>query len=130
MENNIDNLNKTSVEAIDKVTQKLSETPIVGIREISDWTGYTDRGAYKVIERLLSLGLILPYGEDTYGQKWISKDYKIELESEANKTSSDTINLVNVGYAQSGNSTKVDELGMREMQKRVYLKRNSDKITH
>ena len=128
MENNIENLNKTSIEAIDKVTQKLSAFPIVGVKEISEWTGYTDRGAYKVIERLLALGLILPYGEDTYGQKWISKDYKIELESESNKTNADTVNLVNVGYAQDGSSTKVDELGMREMQRRVYAKRTSQKL--
>lgn len=128
MDNNIDNLNKTSVEIIDKIVQKLVETPIFGIREIADWTGYTDRGAYNVIEKMVALGLVLPYGNDTYGQKWISRDYQVELESEANKISDKTINLVNVGYAQDGTSTNTDSLGMREMQRRVYEQRNSKKL--
>jgi len=38
---------------------------------------------------------------------------------------SDTINLVENTYAQTGNSTKNDEMGMREMQARAYKKRNS-----
>lgn len=128
MDNNIDNLNKTSVEIIDKIVQKLVETPIFGIREIADWTGYTDRGAYNVIEKMVALGLVLSYGNDTYGQKWISKEYQIELESEANKISDKTVNLVNVGYAQDGTSTNTDNLGMREMQRRVYEQRNSKKL--
>lgn len=37
----------------------------------------------------------------------------------------DTINLVENTYAQTGNSTKNDEMGMREMQARAYKKRNS-----
>ena len=70
----------------------------------------------------------MPDGDDTYGQKWISKEYQTELESEANKISDKTINLVNVGYAQDGSSTNTDELGMREMQRRVYAQRNSKKL--
>lgn len=128
MSENIDNLNKTSIEAIDKVVQQLSAYPVFGVKEIAEWTSYTERGAYKVIERLLALGLVSPYGEDTYGKKWISKHYQIELESNAGKGSNDTINLVNVGYAQNGSSTQVNELGMREMQKRVYDKRNSRRL--
>ena len=56
MDNNIDNLNKTSVETIDKIVQKLTETPIFGVREVADWTGYTDRGAYNIIDKMASLG--------------------------------------------------------------------------
>lgn len=128
MENDIDNLNKTSIDAINVMMEKLTITPVFGINDVTEWTGYTPRGAYKVIERMVNLGLVLPYGEDVSGQKWISKDYKIELESNAGKTSADTINLVNVGYNHDGSSTKTDELGMREMQRRVYNKRESNRL--
>lgn len=40
-------------------------------------------------------------------------------------TNKDTLNIVDVTYATDGSSTKVDSYGMREMQKRVYAKRNS-----
>ena len=34
-------------------------------------------------------------------------------------------NLLNVTYARTGKSTQGDSMGMREMQARVYAKRNS-----
>ena len=126
-ENNL-NLNKTSVEIIDKIILNLQDKPIVDINDIKHWTGYTDRGAYNIIEKMLSLDILLPYGEDTYGKRYIYKDYKTELDSDAGKTSKDTINIVNVAYAGSGESTKNDELGMREMQKRAYAKRGSQRL--
>lgn len=39
-----------------------------------------------------------------------------------------TINLVNSTYAQTGTSTKTNELGMREMQARAFEKRNAPKL--
>ena len=129
MDESIDNLNKTAVESVDNVVAHLSETPIVSVNEIALWTGYTNRGAYKVIDRLVLLGILVPYGDDIeYGQKWISKDYKVQLEAEAGKTNPDTINIVSVGYDQTGDSTKLDSMGMREMQKRAYAKRTSQKL--
>ena len=128
MEDNITNMNKTSVEIIDKIVFKLQGKPIVDINDIKCWTGYTDRGAYNIIEKLLALNILLPYGDDNYGKRYIYKDYQTELDSDAGKTSPDTINIVSVAYNSTGDSTKVDELGMREMQKRAYEKRASSKL--
>lgn len=128
MEDNIINMNKTSVEIIDKIVFKLQEKPIVDINDIKRWTGYTDRGAYNIIEKLLALNILLPYGDDNYGKRYIYKDHQTELDSDAGKTSPDTINIVSVAYNSTGDSTKVDELGMREMQRRAYEKRASSKL--
>lgn len=128
MDENITNMNKTSVEIIDKIVFKLQEKPIVDINDIKNWSGYTDRGAYNIIEKLLALGILLPYGDDNYGKKYIYKDYQTELDSNAGKTNPDTINIVSVAYDSTGKSTKVNELGMREMQSRAYDKRKSSKL--
>ncbi len=37
----------------------------------------------------------------------------------------ETINLINVAYKQTGQSTKTDDMGMREMQRRAFEKRSS-----
>jgi len=42
--------------------------------------------------------------------------------------SSETLNIVDVTYAQTGESTRTDELGMREMQRRAFEKRNSNHL--
>lgn len=129
MDENIGNMNKTAVESVDTVVRHLSKTPVVGINEIVKWTGYTERGAYKVIERMEALGILLPYGEETnYGKKWIFKEQQILGEVNAERSSDDTVNIVAVEYERTGDSTKVDELGMREMQKRAYEKRGSKKL--
>jgi hypothetical protein len=39
-----------------------------------------------------------------------------------------TLNIVNVEYENDGSSTKLDNYGMREMQKRAYAKRNSEHL--
>ena len=40
----------------------------------------------------------------------------------------DTLNIVDVAYAQTGQSTKTDSYGMREMQRRAFEKRNSNHL--
>src|SRR3989344_6820856 len=40
----------------------------------------------------------------------------------------ETINIVDVTYAQTGDSTKTDSSGMREMQRRVFEKRTSNHL--
>jgi len=123
------NLNKTAVESVDRVVEHLSATPIFNINHIVDWTGFTPRGAYKVVERMLSLGIIVPYGEaKEYGQEWIFKEAEVQHAVDAERTNPETINIVSVEYEKTGDSTKIDELGMREMQKRAYAKRNSKKL--
>ena len=40
----------------------------------------------------------------------------------------ETLNIVDVAYAQTGESTKTDSYGMREMQRRAFEKRNSNHL--
>ena len=123
------NLNKTAVESVDKIMEFLSTTPIFNINHIVKWTGFTLRGAYKVVDRLLTLGLVIPYGETKeYGQEWIFKDAEVQAEVDSNLNSADTVNIVSVEYKKTGESTKTNELGMREMQKRAYAQRKSKKL--
>lgn len=41
---------------------------------------------------------------------------------------SETLNIIDVKYEKSGESTKTDQYGMREMQRRVFEKRNSNHL--
>lgn len=41
---------------------------------------------------------------------------------------SDTLNIIDVAYAQTGESIKTDNYGMREMQRRAFEKRNSNHL--
>lgn len=70
-------LNRTASEATVKVLENLYKMPIAGIADIVKWTGYTERGGYKVIDRLVNIGILFPMkpGENVYAQKWIYKDY-------------------------------------------------------
>jgi len=43
-------------------------------------------------------------------------------------TNENTLNIVNVEYKNDGSSTKLDNYGMREMQKRAYAKRDSQHL--
>ena len=40
----------------------------------------------------------------------------------------DTLNIIGVKYEQTGESTKTDDMGMREMQRRAFEKRNSNHL--
>jgi superfamily II DNA or RNA helicase len=40
----------------------------------------------------------------------------------------ETLNIIDVTYQQTGESTKTDEMGMREMQRRAFDKRNSNHL--
>lgn len=129
MGNSIDGINRASIETINRVLDKLSEKPIIIAGDIAKWTGYTTPGAYKVIDRMVELGLLLPYGDESEQIKhWISKDYNDQLESDAGKVSDSTINLVGMSYDRNGCSTATDEYGMREMQRRAFAKRNEDHL--
>jgi Fic family protein len=70
-------LNRTASEATVKVLENLYKMPIAGIADIVKWTNYTERGGYKVIDRLVNLGILSPMksGDNVYAQKWIYKDY-------------------------------------------------------
>lgn len=70
-------LNRTASEATVKVLEHLYKMPIAGIADIVKWTSYTERGGYKVIDRLVDMSILKPMksGKGVYGQKWIYKEY-------------------------------------------------------
>lgn len=126
--NQVTDLNKTATESVDKVVRHLSAKPIIDINDVVKWTSYSRRGAYKVIDRMIALGILSENGDKTYGQTWISAKHLVELEASRGVTSQGTVNVVNVSYKGDGSSTKLDNMGMREMQKRAYAKRNSQHL--
>lgn len=71
----IQKLGKTSATSTLEVVHKLFGQPIVGIAEIVRWTNFSKQGAYNVIERLVSLGILEPIGNADYGQKYMYADY-------------------------------------------------------
>jgi len=73
----IQSLGKTSAESSLTILQNLYRMPIVGIADIVKWTGYTSRGGYKAINRLINMSILNPLikGDNIYGQKWIYTDY-------------------------------------------------------
>ena len=73
-------LGKTSAKSTMEILIKLYRMPIVGIADIVEWTGFTQRGGYNVIGRLVEMGILRPMktGDTVYGQKWLYTDY-IEL---------------------------------------------------
>jgi Fic family protein len=70
-------LGKTSAASTLAILMELFGLPIVGIADIVKWTGFTNAGGYKAIERLVDLGILEPIkeGSSVYGQKWIYRDY-------------------------------------------------------
>jgi Fic family protein len=71
----VQKLGKRSAASTIEIIRKLYGQPIVGVAEIVLWTGFTTQGAYNVIERLKSLGILEQLGADAYGQKYIYADY-------------------------------------------------------
>jgi Fic family protein len=73
----VQKLNQTASEVTVKVLENLYKMPIAGIGDIVKWTDYTQRGAYKVIERLVKMNILYPLksGENVYSQKWSYKSY-------------------------------------------------------
>jgi len=73
----IQSLGKTSADSTLKILKNLYRMPIAGIADIVKWTGFSDKGGYKAINRLVSMGILNPMkqGESIYGQKWIYTDY-------------------------------------------------------
>lgn len=70
-------LGKTSAASTLNVLTRLYAMPLVGIADIVKWTGFTTQGGYKVIQRLVDMGVLRPLvaGEAVYAQKWLYGDY-------------------------------------------------------
>jgi len=73
----IQRLNRVASEASQKILIELYKMPIVGVGDIKKWTGYTDRGSYKAIDRMEELGILEPIkkGDNVYAQKWTYRRY-------------------------------------------------------
>lgn len=73
----VQTLNRTASEATVKILEQLYKMPIAGIADIVRWTGYTERGGYKAIDRLVDIGILKPMksGENVYAQKWVYEEY-------------------------------------------------------
>ena len=79
----IQSLGKTASASTIMLLQNLYSMPVVGIADIVKWTGFSNRGGYNAINRLVKMGILNPIvqGDNVYGQKWIYTDY-INLFSE------------------------------------------------
>jgi len=57
------------------VLRNLFGQPVVGVAEVVKWSGYSRQGAYNMIEKLVELQILEPFGDTNYGQKYIYADY-------------------------------------------------------
>jgi Fic family protein len=72
----IQSLGKRAAESAMPVLRKLYTQPIVNSSIIQSWTQYTWKGAQKVIDRFIALGILVPKDLDKkYGQSYIYKKY-------------------------------------------------------
>jgi len=72
----IQKLNKTASESAVKILPELFKLPIVNAKKIEAWTGYSRRGALKVINRFVELGILEQKDEyETYDKLFIYRRY-------------------------------------------------------
>jgi len=72
----IHTLGKRSSESAMLVLPKLYAQPIVNVSIIKNWTGFTNAGAQKVIDRFMQIGILAPKDRNkTYGQSYMYKKY-------------------------------------------------------
>lgn len=110
------------------ILEKIEEQPIFDVNDVRKWLNSGDAEAGRCITHLLEMGQIELCEDESGDAKYIQKEAAINNDSNAERTSERTINVVNVGYAQTGQSTTTNELGMREMQQRAYEKRASQRL--
>lgn len=69
-------LGKTSAESGGKVLRQLFTLPIVNVSTIRNWTGFSQPGAQRLIDRLVSLGILeLKEKGRKYGRSYIYRRY-------------------------------------------------------
>ena len=72
----IQGLGQRTAQPIIELLPRLYSQPIVNVQTIQDWTGYTRNGAYKMVIRLVDLGILVPrFSDKTYGQSYMYKNY-------------------------------------------------------
>jgi len=70
-------LGKTAAMSTMNILVNLFKMPVVGIADIVKWTGFSYKGGYKAIDRLVEMEILKPVktGDSVYGQKWVYGDY-------------------------------------------------------
>ena len=68
-------LGKAVSQSTMTVLENLYKMPIVGISDIMKWTETSKPSGYKMIERLVNMGILVKLGDSAYAQKWYYKDY-------------------------------------------------------
>ena len=68
-------LGKAVSQSTMTVLENLYKMPIVGISDIMKWTGTSKLSGYKMIDRLVKMGILVKLGDNAYAQKWYYKDY-------------------------------------------------------
>jgi putative ATP-dependent helicase yeeB len=110
------------------ILEKIAEQPVFDVNDVREWLNSGDRIASDCIKWLIDHNQIELCEDESGDAKYISKEAAINNDSKAERPSKQTINVVNVGYNQTGHSTHTNELGMREMQQRAYEKRTSQRL--
>ena len=78
----IQSLGKTAAESSIKILPQLFKLPIVNVSIIQNWTGFTSRGAQKVIDRFVAMGILEQKDESiSYGRSFIYRRYTNIFES-------------------------------------------------
>ena len=68
-------LSKAVSQSTMTVLENLYKMPIVGISDIMKWTRTSKPSGYKMINRLVQMGILVKLGDNMYAQKWYYKDY-------------------------------------------------------
>jgi hypothetical protein len=70
-------LGKTAARSTMGILENLYKMPIVGIADIMKWTGFSNKGGYNAIDRLVEMQVLKPIkpGDSVYAQKWVYHDY-------------------------------------------------------
>lgn len=72
----VQSLGKTASESAIKILPQLFKLPIVNVSKIAEWTGYSNRGALEVVNRLVKIGILEPKDENKkYGRSFIYRRY-------------------------------------------------------
>ena len=73
----ISELGKTATQSTMNILENLYKMPVIGIADIVKWTGFSHKGGYNAINRLVEMKILKPMktGGSAYAQKWIYSDY-------------------------------------------------------
>lgn len=72
----IQQFGKRASESALVVLPKLYAQPIINVKLVTLWTGFTREGAQRIVNRLVEIGILVPKNKDKkYGQSYVYKDY-------------------------------------------------------